>query len=133
MIIDAVATWMRPELRADDAEKIIAHAWEKAPNRMTLSSLTLAAVAFLDAVDMEPDSSMRNVALYKQAALQEVGLRLRCASTATSDETITCLGNIISFEVGSVNPKHRNSGSHTAGLDIESRCNCAPPRIESIA
>lgn len=95
----AVATWMRPELRADDAEKIIARAWEKAPNRMTLSSLTLAAVAFLDAVDMEPDSSMRNVALYKQAALREVGLRLQCASTATSDETITCLGNIISFEV----------------------------------
>ena len=95
----AVANWMRPELGLDEAQALIARAWERAPNRMTLSSLTLAAVAFLDAVDMEPDSSMRNIGLYKQAALQEVGLRLQSASTATSDETITCMGNIISFEV----------------------------------
>lgn len=95
----AVANWMRPELALSDAEQIIARAWERAPNRMVIASLCLAAVSYLDAIELQPDCSMRNVTLYKQVCLHEIGLRVRSSATATSDETILCLGNIIAFEV----------------------------------
>lgn len=119
---------MRPELSVSSAEEIIARAWEKAPNRMILSSLTLAAVAYLDAVDLQPDCSMRNVLLYKQVALREIGLRLRTSATAISDETITCLGNVIAFEVRASGQGHGLvAADFVAGGDTKPRSYRTPP------
>lgn len=91
---------MRPEINLDFAEQIVFRAYRSTPNRMALSSLALAAVAYLDVNEMTPDRSMRHVTMYKQTALQEVGRRLKFSATATSDETVACLRDIIAFEVG---------------------------------
>ena len=117
-----MACWIRPNVAVAEAEKIVIQAWQKAPDRVVLASQTLAAVAFLDSMDLQPDCSMRNVTLYKQTALKEVTRRLRSTATAASDETITCLRNIVSFEVGvNIPASLRDADLHVGGY-VECRC-----------
>lgn len=72
---------------------------EESPSPMILAALCLVAITYLDAVEMGPDCTMRNIGLYKSMALRGLSDRMLSPKTATTDITICILINLTAFEV----------------------------------
>lgn len=71
--------------------------WQKAPNPMILASACLLAIGDLDAVT--PARPSGNALLFKTRLLREIRLRMTAFQTALSDDTVSALLMLTSFEV----------------------------------
>lgn len=89
--------FLRPDIKADFAGKRIDHAWDLAPCPMLLAANCLAAVGGLDAMDRNRPSGLE--AVFKGRVLREVRIRMQSAVAATTDETMSTLMLLVSYEV----------------------------------
>ena len=89
--------WLRPGVDSEFVAKTLAQVWESSSCPMLLASCCLASVGHLDAV--QPNRPSGDYAMYKARVLREVSERMQASETATSDETIGALSQLLSFEV----------------------------------
>lgn len=64
---------------------------------MLLAACCLASVGHLDAV--QPNRPVGNYEVYKARVLKEISKRMSTSEAAVSNETLSALGCLVSFEV----------------------------------
>ncbi|KAF2159057.1 hypothetical protein M409DRAFT_30478 [Zasmidium cellare ATCC 36951] len=103
--------WLRPDIKADFAGKPIDQAWDISPCSMLLAANCLAAIGGLDAADRNRPSGLEVV--FKGRVLHEIQIRMQSSLAATTDETMSTLLFLVSYEFYRLNPE---AITHLKGL-----------------
>lgn len=92
--------WLRPGVQTETAGKMVGQAWDISKCPMLLAACCLASVGHLDAV--QPNRPIGNYEVYKARVLKEISKRMSTSEAAVSNETLSALGCLVSFEVSNL-------------------------------